>query len=45
MSELLRLFILILGDENILKVGVGIEEDVLKLIRYRGLVCKGMVDI
>ena len=45
MSELPRSLTSILGDENILKVGVGIEEDALKLTRHRGLVCKGMVDI
>jgi len=45
MSELPRLLRSILGDENILKVGVGIEEDALKLKRHRGLDCEGMTDI
>ena len=45
MSELPRSLISILGDENILKVGVGIEEDASKLTRHRGLVCEGMIDI
>jgi len=45
MNELPRLLISILGDENILKVGVGIEEDASKLRRHRGLVCEGMTDI
>lgn len=45
MSELPRLLISILEDENILKVGVGIEEDASKLRRHRGLLCEGMTDI
>ena len=45
MSALPRLLTSILGDENILKVGVGIEEDASKLTRHRGLVCEGMIDI
>ena len=45
MSVLPRLLTSILGDENILKVGVGIEEDASKLTRHRGLVCEGMIDI
>ena len=45
MSELPRLLVSVLRDENILKVGVGIEEDALKLRRHRGLVCEGMTDI
>lgn len=45
MSELPRSLISILGDKNILKVGVGIEEDASKLRRHRGLVCEGITDI
>ena len=45
MSELPRLLFSILGDRNILKVGVGIGEDTSKLRRHRGLVCQGMTDI
>ena len=45
MSDLPRLLTSILRDENILKVGVGIEEDASKLTRHRGLVCEGMIDI
>lgn len=45
MSELTSLLVSILRDENILKVGVGIEEDGKKLRRHRGLVCEGMTDI
>ncbi len=45
MSELPKLLISILRDENILKCGVGIKEDALKLHRDKGLVCKGMADI
>ena len=45
MSELPRSLISILGDETILKVGVGIKEDASKLTRHRELVCEGMIDI
>ncbi|XP_078375880.1 uncharacterized protein LOC144659340 [Oculina patagonica] len=45
MSELPKSLISILGDGNILKVGVEIKEDASKLKRHRGLVCEGMVDI
>lgn len=45
MSKLPKSLISILRDENILKVGVGIKEDVLKLHRDKGLVCEGMADI
>ena len=34
----------ILRDENILKIGSGIDKDASKLTRERGLVCKGLVD-
>ncbi|KAJ7382811.1 hypothetical protein OS493_032772 [Desmophyllum pertusum] len=45
MSELPKSLVSIMRDEKILKVGVGIGEDVLKLKRHRGLICKGMADI
>ena len=45
MSELPKSLVSILRDENVLKVGVGIMEDALKLQRHRGLICKGMTDI
>lgn len=45
MRELPKSLVSILRDENVLKVGVGIMEDALKLQRHRGLICKGMTDI
>ena len=44
MSEMPESLESILRDENILKIGSGIDKDASKLTRERGLVCKGLVD-
>ena len=44
MSEMPESLESILRDENILKIGSGIDKDASKLTRESGLVCKGLVD-
>ena len=44
MSEMPESLESILRDENILKIGSGIDKDASKLARESGLVCKGLVD-
>lgn len=44
MSTLPKALVSILGDENIIKVGSGINQDGLKLKKDRGLALKGLAD-
>ena len=44
MSEMPKSLESILRDENVLKIGSGIDKDASKLTRESGLVCKGLVD-
>jgi len=44
MSEMPKSLKLILRDENILKIGSGIDKDASKFTRESGLICKGLVD-
>ena len=44
MSEMPKSLESILRDENILKIGSGIDRDASKLTKESGLVCKGLVD-